>query len=324
MQTQKQYREMVEPIPPGKTAVISGSGSTGVLVENRTLTLSSYGIARYETTWELWNEVYRWAQSQGYRIANPGREGHGNIGTGDPAKGWTEAQRITRPATGMTWRDAVVWCNAYSEMSGLDPVYYAREGGPVLKESLNTMTHPPTTAADQPFVKPGANGFRLPTEAEWEFAARGGGAQGRDQNAAGWNYEYPGGDGINTVAWYLDNSYKLGSNNIDYGAHPVGSKTGGDYEGAGNFPAKVSVASSANRLGLYDMVGNVSEYCWDWYGAITADTPLDGPGMGTFAHRVMRGGGWSSYAEDCTVTSRNYTRPWVGSGYVGFRIARSL
>jgi formylglycine-generating enzyme required for sulfatase activity len=91
----------------------------------------------------------------------------------------------------------------------------------------------------------------------------------------------------------------------------VGSKTGGAYDGA-------------NRLGLYDMAGNVSEYCWDWYGTIMTGTPSDGPDMGTFAHRVMRGGGWSSKAGACTINSRNYTRPWVGSVYVGFRIARSL
>ncbi|GHV30305.1 hypothetical protein AGMMS4952_17120 [Spirochaetia bacterium] len=298
------YREIVTVIPAGTAVVLSGSGSDGVFVTGRTLTLSPFGLSRYEITWELWDEVYSWAVTHGYHIINRGIEGHGTSGTGDNSKGWSADQRKTRPATSMTWRDAIVWCNAYSEKQGLDPVYYESSSGPVLKKSLGDI--PPTgglpdTPADLVFVKPDAKGFRLPTEAEWEYAARGG-----DQTVPDWNYLYPGSSAIDNVAWYLINAYELGGNHAAYGVHPVGSKTG-------------------NRLGLYDMGGNVSEYCWDWYDEpITADTPIDGPGMGTFAHRVMRGGGWSSYAKDCTAAnSRNYTRSWVGSVYVGFRVARS-
>jgi formylglycine-generating enzyme required for sulfatase activity len=305
LQTPEKYREIITVIPAGAGAAVYGGGSEGVFIEGRALALAPYGIARYELAWELWDEVCSRAAARGYRIANRGLEGHDEGGAG-----LTAAQRKLRPVTGITWRDAIVWCNAYSEMQALEPVYYESEGGPVLKESL--VNRPPAgglpaTAADLVFVKPGAKGFRLPTEAEWEFAARGG-----DQNAADWNYPYPGSSNIEDVAWYLSNSYERGEGNADYGAHPVGSKTGGTYGGA-------------NRLGLYDMGGNVSEYCWDWFGAVTAGTPPAGPDMGTFAHRVMRGGGWSSYAQACQVArSRNYVRPWVGSVYVGFRIGRSL
>jgi formylglycine-generating enzyme required for sulfatase activity len=303
-QTPEKYREIITVVPADTVVVARGSDSEGVFMADRGLVLSPYGIARHELVWELWDEVCSWAAAHGYRIANRGIEG-----SGDGGKGLTAAQRKLRPVTGITWRDAIAWCNAYSEMQALEPVYY-ESGGAVLKESLANIPPAgglPDTAADLAFVKPGAKGFRLPTEAEWEFAARGG-----DQNVPDWNYPYPGSSAIEDVAWYLANSYELGDANADYGVHPAGSKTGGLYGGA-------------NRLGLYDMGGNVSEYCWDWFDTITADTPVGGPDRGTFAHRVMRGGGWSSYAEACSAAhSRNYVRPWVGSRRVGFRIGRSL
>ncbi|MDR0997969.1 MAG: formylglycine-generating enzyme family protein, partial [Treponema sp.] len=96
----------------------------GVFIENRTVTLSPFYLAKYETTYELWYEVYQWATtSGGYTFANPGQEGHNGTAGAAP----TEAGK-TEPVTTISWRDAVVWCNAYSEKSGKEPVYYTDSG----------------------------------------------------------------------------------------------------------------------------------------------------------------------------------------------------
>jgi formylglycine-generating enzyme required for sulfatase activity len=299
------YREMRQVIPPGHTAPVAGSGGSGgsgAFPAGRTLTLSPFRIARYETTWELWQEVSDWAKAHGYRIANTG-------GTGDPDKGWPGTQGKLRPVTSVSWRDVVIWCNAYSEMLGLDPVYYTEDGAAVLRESVNNTENYSRidTEADKALLKMEKNGFRLPTEAEWEFAARGG-----NSGIADWTYAYAGSDNIDDVAWYGENAYKPGG--PDYGAHPAGTKTGGPYQGA-------------NRLGLYDMSGNVYEWCWDWYGdddAIHPATGPEGPGPGAFAHRVIRGGNWRSYAEPCKPVNRNYFRPFSRGPVIGFRLAGSL
>jgi len=130
--------------------------------------------------------------------------------------------------------------------------------------------------------------FRLPTEAEWEYAARGGNhSQG---------YKYAGSNTIDDVAWYDGNS---GST-----THPVGTK-------------------APNELGLYDMSGNVYEWCQDWYGSYSSSpsTNPTGPSTGSYPYRVNRGGGWDYDAGCCRVSNRNCHYPSYTRSYLGLRLA---
>ena len=128
--------------------------------------------------------------------------------------------------------------------------------------------------------------YRLPTEAEWEFAARGG------NNSRG--YKYAGGDNIGGIAWYGDNSGSC--------THAVGAK-------------------SPNELGIYDMSGNVWEWCQDWYGDYSSSPQRNPKGVGSGSNRVSRGGGCANGAFYCRVSYRNFTTTDYSNSYLGFRLA---
>lgn len=128
--------------------------------------------------------------------------------------------------------------------------------------------------------------YRLPTEAEWEYAARGG------RQSQG--YKYAGSNDIDLVAWYDGNS---------------GNKT---HEVGTRFP---------NELGIYDMSGNVFEWCQDWYGSYSSTSQRNPQGSTGGSCRVYRGGGWSGYAGYCRVSGRYYLTPGSGYDYLGFRLA---
>jgi formylglycine-generating enzyme required for sulfatase activity len=194
---------------------------------------------------------------------------------------------------GIKWDVAVIWCNLYSEVEGLEPVYYTAPGGTVFK----TMTTGFSSSVDEfpvVYMDRTKNGYRLPTEAEWEFAARGG-----DPTKADWNYAYAGGNTLDEVAWWYENAGgKLEWTNRDYGIHPVGLK-------------------AANRLGIYDMTGNEYEWCWDRPGGVEAGTVVNPEGPLTYSgtaigdkifdqHGVKGGNYFMPYTYIMDVRRRNF------------------
>jgi formylglycine-generating enzyme required for sulfatase activity len=130
--------------------------------------------------------------------------------------------------------------------------------------------------------------YRLPTEAEWEYAARGGNKSG--------GYKYSGGNNIGNVAWY---KYNSGSN-----THKVGTK-------------------SPNELGIYDMSGNVYEWVSDWFGSYSSGAQTNPAGPSSGSRRVLRGGSWYDYAEYCRVSNRGNRSPDDRYFNLGFRLALS-
>lgn len=289
----------------------------GVFISGRTVNLNTYTIGKHEVTVKIWNEVCEWAQKNGYLFEF------------DP-KGDDTPTEPNQPMANISWTDCIAWCNAYTEMmfgNTEECVYRAGSvSGAVIKHAFH---------GDKAYCDFSKKGFRLPTEAEWEYAAR-----------------YQGTD--NTNAESYGTVYLTNVNSASGATKPIGFE---GMSGSPNFAdlrdetARVAVfnqwwngmafvtqtppvndranvgSKPANKLGLCDMSGNVAEWCWDLYTAtVNASTNAypTGPFPDYDTKRVVRGGNWSESTGQAVYDCMTGKRKWNYSGQAdpirGFRL----
>lgn len=289
-------------IPEGFVAVtgatVSGaiSGSS-VFISGRTITIPDMYVCDHEVTQEEYETYCRYGtNTDGNNVAPRAPYGIGE----------------DYPAYYVNWYDAIVYCNLRSMAENVTPAYAINgETDPskwtdIVSTTTNNVTKycgPPTsnTTWDSVTCDFTASGYRLPREAEWEYIARGG-----NDGIPSKQYAFSGSDTIDEVAWYSDNAYKVGVNSSDYGTHKVKTK-------------------AANTLGIYDMTGNVYEWCYDWWGhPLPADTGVSGPSSGSV--RITRSSSWQNGISSSTVAERQYSYSYPRSRdyYTGFRIVRTV
>jgi formylglycine-generating enzyme required for sulfatase activity len=214
------------------------------------------------------------------------------------------------PVQTVNWYHAIAFCNKLSLAESLTPAYSVSVGGAPVNWSTLSYGSIPTAGNsdwDAATVNWDANGYRLPTETEWMWAAMGAPAAGLggDTDTAGYAKAFAGSTGSNAIGDYAVFGYDSGE---------TGATT---LLRSSSFGSKL-----ANELGLYDMSGNVWELCWDLYGSYPSGTLTDYRGAASGATRVTRGGSWWNGAGACQMTDRGATTPSETFFARGFRVVR--
>ncbi|MGI6198000.1 MAG: formylglycine-generating enzyme family protein [Candidatus Cloacimonadaceae bacterium] len=270
---EKPTEPVIDP-PAGMVYISKGSFTMGdttgeeALLTPHKVTLNSFFISKYEVT-----------QAEYAQYMLPGMPWTVEYGRGD-----------NHPAYYVSWYAALKYCNLRSIAEGLTPCY--KINGSTNPEDWGEIPidrdSPNIDAWDAATCNWKTNGYRLPSEAEWEYAAR---AKTNDPDLL-----YSGSNNINTVAWYVDNSGGK--------SHPVGTK-------------------EPNAIGTYDMSGNIKEWCWDWSGGYYSSSQTNPTGPDTGMWRVLRGGYWDDPANWCKVFFRYADKPVRIEHNYGFRVCRS-
>jgi formylglycine-generating enzyme required for sulfatase activity len=270
-----------EPVVPGAMVLVTGGTFTmgdskaegpAEEIPVHSVTVGDFSIGKYELTQAEWAEYITPAVY--------------DFGAG-----------ANHPVYYASWFEILRYCNFRSLDEGLTPCY-------IIAASTDPADWPapPVYSSDSSFsvynaveCNWSANGYRMPTEAEWEYAARGGSDHAQD-------FRYSGSETVEDVAWFGDNAPN--------GVQAIGGK-------------------SPNQLGLYDMSGNLYEFCWDWFGSdyyTTCDlmgTVTDPTGPGSGDMRIVRGGGWGGAAANCRVAGRFRDYPVSAFSHTGVRLVRT-
>lgn len=269
-----------------------------------TVYVSAFYMGRHEVTKAQWDFVCSWAVTNGYSF-DDNIYGEGAHGLGKAAN---------HPVYKVSWHDCVKWCNARSEMEGRTPVYWFMGWGPEVYRAHHSyydfFLGYQVDAEIQLNWSPNGcspNGYRLPTEAQWEKAARGGLS----------NRRFPWGDLIDHS---LANYFSWWYNGIHWYSYDIGYE-GYDTRYMSGYAFSAPVGSAApNGYGLYDMSGNVSEWCWDYLGDYIAGYEADPLGPWTGTYRVIRDGDWATHAGGVRVAARGGAEPLQAYDGFGFRI----